>query len=152
MSAWKTGEGVLGPLAPLMGDWRTDPPPPDANEASATPCTRSFQPFGKDWVKLEARWGEGADAYGEIALFGKDDEGVIAFHSFTNDGNRANARLSDGTDVHPQAIAFASDFPGGMARVIYWPREDGAVGFHFAVEMRSDADWTRHITQTFGPL
>ncbi|MGV3578608.1 hypothetical protein [Brevundimonas sp.] len=149
--AWEKGPGALGPLAPLMGDWRTEPPPPDANEASATSCTRSFQPFGPDWVRLEAQWSEGADAYREIALYGMDGEEALAFHSFTSDGKRSNARLSDATDVHPEAIAFASDFPGGAARVIYWPREDAAAGFHFAVEIRTDADWTRHITQTFGP-
>lgn len=152
MSAWNTGDGALGPMAPLMGTWRTEPPPPDANESSAIPCTRTFQAFGPDWVRLEAQWGEGEDAYREIALFGMDGEETLAFHSSTSDGNRSNANLSDGTDIHPQAIAFATPIPGGgSARVIYWPREDGAAGFHFGVEIKSDADWTRHITQTFGP-
>lgn len=149
--SWEKGTNALGPLAPLLGDWRTEPPPPDANEASATPCTRSFQPFGPDWVRLEAVWGEGPDAYREIALYGMDGEETLAFHSFTSDGKRSNARLSDGTDIHPQATAFEAKMPSGAARVIYWPRKDGAEGFHFAVEMRTGTDWTRFITQTFGP-
>lgn len=151
MSGWTKGPGALGPMAPLLGNWRTEPPPPDANEASATPCTRSFQPFGPDWVRLEAEWGEGEDAYREIALFGAEGEEGLGFHSFTSDGQRSNARLSDGADIHPQSTAFEARMPHGAARVIYWPREDGAAGFHFAVEIKADGDWKRFITQTFGP-
>ena len=151
MPGWRKGAGALGPMAPLMGNWRTDPPPPDANEASATPCTRTFQPFGPDWVRLEAVWGEGEDAYREIALFGMDGQETLAFHSFTNDGQRSNANLSDGTDIHPEAVAFEAKMPNGAARVIYWPREDGAAGFRFGVEIKADGVWKRFITQTFGP-
>ena len=53
--AWKKGRGKLGPLQPLLGAWRTANS--EGSTAGATmACTRSFTPFGKGWIRLEAVW------------------------------------------------------------------------------------------------
>jgi len=98
-------------------------------------CWRSFEPFGKDYVRLEASWGptEGM-GYREIALFGKAGA-RLTFWSFTSDGKRSQGVLSDGSDIHPQAVAFEAQMPAGLARMVYWPTDDGE-GFFFVVEIR----------------
>jgi hypothetical protein len=149
--SWKTGRGLLGPLQPLLGDWRTQKSEggtPAANMA----CSRSFTSFGKGWVRLEARWETGPDkAYCETAFFGADEDSLLGCFSFTNDGKRSVGRLADGSDVHPDAIAFEAQMPAGLARMIYWPREDGEPGFLFAVESRTKKGWNRFLRQDFGP-
>lgn len=95
---WKPGRGLLGPPRPLLGAWRTEA---EVNGHRMV-CTRTFEAFGKGWVRLEAVWhmGERGD-YREIALFGAGEDGVLGFFSFTNDGKRSVGRLADGSDVHP---------------------------------------------------
>ena len=149
--AWKKGRGLLGPLQPLVGEWRTQQSEggtPAANMA----CARSFAPFGKGWIGLEARWELGPDRiYRETAFFGPGDDGTLGFFSFSNDGKRSVGRLADGSEVHPDAIAFEAQMPAGLARMIYWPREDGEPGFLFAVESKTKKGWNRFLTQRFGP-
>ena len=148
---WKKGRGLLGPLQPLLGHWRTSAAS-GSTAASAMACTRTFGPLGKGWVVLDARWQVGPDReYRELALFGPGDEGALGFFSFTSDGKRAVGRLADGTDVHPQAIAFEAQMPAGLARMLYWPREDGGPGFRFAVESRTKKGWNRFLCQQFEP-
>lgn len=148
---WRAGRGLLGPLKPLLGDWKT------LNGEGSTPaasmrCTRSFTPFGKSWINLDARWQIGpAQEYREIALFGKGEDGLLACFSFTNDGKRSVGRLSDGRDVDPDAIAFEAEMPAGLARMIYWPLENGQPGFNFAVESRTAKGWNRFLLQRFAP-
>jgi len=144
---WKPGRGLLGPLKPLLGAWRAE----TEMHGHRMACTRTFEPFGKGWVRLEAVWhmGERGD-YREIALFGAGDDGALGFFSFTNDGKRSVGRLADGSDVHPEAIAFEAQMPAGLARMIYWPADDGQ-GFRFAVESRNKKGWNRFLTHTYRP-
>ena len=149
--AWKKGRGLLGPLQPLLGDWRTQRAE-GGTAAAAMVCTRSFAPFGKGWIMLEARWQTGPDrTYVERAFFGPGEDGALGFHSFTNDGKRSVGRLADGSDVDPAAIAFEAEMPAGLARMLYWPLAEGASGFRFAVESRTKKGWNRFLTQHFGP-
>ena len=148
--SWKKGRGLLGPLQPLLGDWRTRKAE-GGTPASAMACSRSFAPFGKGWVRLEARWETGPDrTYVETAFFGPGEDGALGFFSFTNDGKRSVGRLADGSDVHPDAIAFEAQMPAGLARMVYWPREEGEPGFQFAVENRTKKGWNRFLRQDFG--
>ena len=148
--AWKIGRGLLGPLQPLMGDWVSLP----ADQETQMPmrCTRSLRAFGKGWVELDARWDMGERGeYREIALFGASADGVLGFFSFTNDGKRSEGRLADGSDGHSEAVAFEAQMPAGLARMIYWPLDDGAPGFHFAVESRTKKGWNRFLRQSYRP-
>lgn len=146
---WKAGRGLLGPLKPLMGDWVSAPAEQDAQAPMR--CTRSLTPFGKGWVRLEALWqmGERGD-YLETAFYGAGGDGTLAFFSFTNDGKRSEGRLSDGSDVHADAVAFEARMPAGVARVIYWPADSGE-GFQFAVESRNKEGWSRFLRHTYRP-
>lgn len=149
--AWKKGRGLLGPLQPLLGAWRT-PAGEGGTPAANMSCSRSFALFGKGWIALEARWEMGPDrTYVERAFFGPGDDGALGFFSFTNDGKRSVGRLADGSDVHPDAIAFEAQMPAGLARMVYWPRDDGEAGFLFAVESRTKKGWNRFLTQRFEP-
>ena len=144
---WKPGRGLMGPLKPLLGAWRAE----TEMNGQRMACTRTFEPFGKGWVRLEAVWhmGERGD-YREIALFGAGEDGNLAFFSFTNDGKRSVGRLADGSDVHPEAIAFEAQMPAGLARMIYWPADEGE-GFRFAVESRNKKGWNRFLLHTYRP-
>lgn len=149
MAKWESGPGLFGPLKPLMGSWAS----PTETQGAETlhPTMRTFRDFGDGWIELDARWemGEG-DPYREIALYGPTSDGVLGFFSFTNDGKRSEGRLADGTDIHPDAIAFEAQMPAGAARVVYWPLEAGE-GFHFAVETRTTGDWNRLLLREFRP-
>ena len=70
-----------------------------------------------------------------------DDAGKIAFWSFTSDGKRSTGVLVDAADVHPQAIAFEAQVPAGVARMVYWPGDDG--GMNWVVESRTKKGWNR---------
>jgi hypothetical protein len=149
--SWKKGRGLLGPLQPLLGDWRTQQSEggtPAANMA----CSRSFALFGRGWVRLEARWEMGPDrTYCETAFFGPGEDRALGFFSFTNDGKRSVGRLADGRDVHLDALAFEAQMPAGLARMVYWPREDDGPAFLFAVESRTKKGWNRFLRQEFEP-
>ena len=148
MADWKKGRGALGPLQPLIGHWVSEAAGP--GPASGMRCWRSFEPFGKDYVRLEASWGPAQGAgYREIALFGKGETG-LAFWSFTSDGKRSQGALSDSSDVHPQAVAFEAQMPAGLARMVYWPAEEGE-GFYFAVESRTKTGWSRFLRHRYRP-
>src|SRR4051794_15376117 len=140
---WKAGRGLLGPLKPLLGRWEAQAAGPGA--ASVMRCTRSFEPvLGGAWIQLDARWETGpGKAYEEKALFGKGPDGGLAFFSFTSDGKHSRGTIADGSDVHPQAIAFEAQMPAGLARMLYWPAEEE--GFYFAVESRTKAGWNRFM-------
>ena len=140
---WKSGRGLLGPLKPLLGRWEAQAAGPGA--ASGMRCTRSFEPaLGGAWILLNARWEMGpGKAYQEMALYGKGDDGTLAFSSFTSDGKSSRGRLTDGSDVHPDAVAFEAQMPAGLARMLYWPAEEE--GFYFAVESRTKQGWNRFM-------
>ncbi len=146
--AWKRGRGALGTLKPLIGRWVSEPSG-RATGASAIICTREFSAFGDKTVQLDARWamGKGRE-YREVAFYRVGADGKLGFSSFTNDGKSSVATLSDGRDIHAQAIAFEAKMPAGVARVVYWPTEDGK-GFHFAVEAKNKKGWKRFFLHTY---
>ena len=43
--------------------------------------------------------------------------------------------LDDGSDVHPDAVCFRAQMPGGLARIIHRPPEEA--GFNFAIESKT---------------
>lgn len=114
-------------------------------------CTRSFRTFGKGWIRLEAVWhmGERGDRR-EAALFGVGDDGALGVFSFNNDGKRSVGRLDDGSDAPPLAIAFEAQMPAGLARMLYWPAEDGD-SLRFAVESRNRTGRNRFMLHTYRP-
>ena len=150
MSRWKKGRGLLGPLGPLLGRWAAvGAAMPDG---SVGDCARDFTAFGAGFVRLDAAWDMGArGVYRELALFGKNDDGALAFWSFTIDGKRSTGIIADASDVHPDAIAFVAEMPAGTARSIYWPAEDGSEGFRFAVESKVKKGWNRFLDHRYRP-
>ena len=136
-------------MKPLLGQWETVRAE-GSTGAAAMRCTRTFRPFGKDWIELDARWETGPDrSYREIALFGRGEDGQLAVFSFTSDGKRSRGRLAEATDVHSEAVAFEAEMPAGLARFVYWPAEGG---FDFAVESRTRKGWNRFLEQRFQRL
>jgi hypothetical protein len=136
--AWKKGRGKLGPLTPLLGNWkaRADTPIGPVN------CTRSFTPvLGGKYIHLKAVWEFGKGAYEELAIYGVGENGTVSFWSFTSDGKRSEGSIADVTDIHPEAVGFEAQMPAGLARMAYWPDEAG--GFHWAVESKNQKGWRR---------
>lgn len=135
---WKKGRGKLGVLEPLIGSWAAESDTP----MGRVKCTRAFSKFhGEKWILLAADWDFGGKHYIEHAVYGVDDAGEVSFWSFTSDGKRSQGSLADGTDVHPEAIAFEAQMPAGIARMVYWPAEDG--GLNWVVESKTKKGWNR---------
>ena len=145
--SFRFGRGLLGPMKPLMGDWAWS----GEHASQSIIARRTYEPFGKGWVRLTAVWTMPGRDYVETAFYGPADDGTLGFYSFTNDGKRSEGRLADGSDVHAQAVAFVAKFPAGTGRMIAWPRDDGAPGFDFAVESQTKRGWNRFLQQRFGP-
>jgi hypothetical protein len=133
---WKKSPGKLGVMAPLIGSWKAETDSP----MGKMKCTRTFTTFGKQYVRLIARWEHPKFVYDEAAFYGVKD-GTLCFWSFTSDGKRSEGKLADGTDVHPQAIAFEAQMPAGLARMVYWPNDNG--GMNWAVESKNRKGWKR---------
>jgi hypothetical protein len=136
---WKKGRGKLGFLDPLVGAWSAEAKTP----MGPVRCRREFTKIlGGTRMRLDARWefGPGA-AYEELAVIGAGDDDAVCFWSFTSDGKRSQGVLTDVTDVHPEAIGFQAQMPAGVARMVYWPDENG--GFHWAVESQNRKGWRR---------
>lgn len=149
MAEWKPGRGALGLFKPLLGSWRAEAPSPMGS--GTITCTRRFtEQWNGSYVRLDAAWMIGPGrAYEEVAMFGKDRDGTLAFWSFTSDGKNAAGRPTDGSDVHPRAIAFEAEMPAGTARFIYWPADDD--GFLFAVENKTKKGWNRFVKHHYRP-
>jgi hypothetical protein len=143
--AWKKSPGKLGVLAPLLGSWKAEAESP----MGKMNCTRTFTKFGKQFVQLAARWEHAKFTYDEVAIYGVEN-GTVKFWSFTSDGKRSEGNLADGTDVHPQAIAFEAQMPAGLARMIYWPNDVG--GINWAVESKNKKGWKRFTLHHYLPL
>jgi len=146
-TTWKRGRGKLGVLDPLLGAWTasTDTPMGPAR------CVRTFsRALGDAYVVLDAAWGVPGRQYLEHAIFGAGESGVLTFWSFTSDGKHSTGTLTDASDVHPSAIGFEARMPAGLARMVYWPAEDG--GFKWAVESRSKKGWKRFTEHHYRPL
>jgi hypothetical protein len=144
MIIWKSGRGALGVLKPLLGQWATETEGP--GNFGRIQVTRRFETvLGGAYVQLDVRWAlGGGKSYEEIALFGKGADGPLSFSSFTSDGKQARGTQADGSDVHPQAIAFEAQMPAGLARFVYWPGDEGE-GYYFAVENRTKKGWNRFL-------
>lgn len=136
-STWKKGRGKLGLMEPLLGRWQAASDSP----MGRLTCTRHFRLIlGGKYIELDAVWQFAAKTYEEKAIIGYSED-TLSFWSFTSDGKRSQGYLADGTDVHPEAICFEANMPAGLARMIYWPAEDG--GFHWAVESKTKKGWNR---------
>ncbi len=148
MSIWKKRRGKLGPLEPLLGTWTAEADSP----MGRVRCTRTFAKMGSEgkWIKLVANWEFGSkDYYIEEAVYGVADDGNLAFWSFTSDGKRSEGRIADGSDIHPEAIAFEARMPAGTARMTYWPGENGAI--NWAVESKTRKGWNRFTHHSYIP-
>jgi hypothetical protein len=145
-NTWKKGPGKLGVLKPLLGSWQASADSPMAKVR----CTRTFEPvLGGKYIQLIARWEFGKKIYEEIALYGVIN-GMLSFWSFTSDGKRSEGIFADGSDIDPQAIAFEAEMPAGLARMIYWPVEDGSV--YWAVEAKNKKGWKRFTEHKYTRL
>jgi hypothetical protein len=137
-SIWRKGRGKLGQLDPLIGEWYAEADSP----MGRVKCTRTFsRVLSGVYVLLNAHWEFGAKSYDEMALFGAGADGQLSFWSFTSDGKHSAGKIADVSDVHPQAVGFEAEMPAGLARMVYWPKEDD--GFHWAVEAKNKSGWKR---------
>lgn len=136
---WRKGSGKLGVLDPLIGSWQADADSPQG----PIRCVRTFSRIlGGSYVLLEARWELGpGNTYEEHAVFGVDKSGRLSLWSFTSDGQRAEGALADAGDLHPEAIGFEAQMPAGLARMVYWPAEDG--GIEWVAESKEPQGWSR---------
>ena len=138
---WKKGRGKLGPMAPLLGRWKTKTDSP----MGPVTCIRDYQKFGDSYVRLEAAWNVGAKgtqkSYLETCFFGPDKDGVLTFWSYTNDGKKSSGKLADASDIHPQAVCFEAQMDMGIARQVFWPADSG--GMHWIVEAKTKKGWSR---------
>lgn len=142
---WKKGRGKLGFMEPLIGSWiaETDTP------MGRMTCTRTFSKLrGDKWIVLDADWEfAGGKHYAEHAIYGVDIDGQVSFWSFTSDGKHSQGYLSDASDIHPEAIAFEAQMPAGLARMAYWPEDDGHL--NWAVESKTKKGWNRFTKHVY---
>jgi hypothetical protein len=136
---WKKGRGKLGVLDPLLGEWIADAVTP----MGSVRCRRTLaKTLGGTRIEMRVRWEFAKDrAYEELAIIGVGDDQAVRFWSFTSDGKRSEGVIADVSDVHPEAIGFEARMPAGLARMVYWPDQEG--GFHWAVESRNKKGWHR---------
>jgi len=114
-------------------------------------CRREFKKVlsGK-YIQLTASWEFEGGAYDEQALIGVNPEKEVCFWSFTSDGKHSEGKLTDVTDVHPEAVGFAAQMPAGTARMVYWPDEEN--GFYWVVESKTKKGWNRFIKHHYLPI
>lgn len=144
---WKRGRGKLGLLSPLLGAWITNE---GSDESTKPECHKVFeQTLDKKYVKMEARWLLEKNVYEDLTLFGLNASKEICFWSFTSDGKNSTGKLTDVSDIHPEAIGFVAEMPAGTARQAYWPAEEG--GFYWTVESKTKKGWNRFLYQHFTP-
>jgi|ERR1043166_12291 hypothetical protein len=147
MPVWKKGRGKLGPLEPLLGTWIAEADSP----MGRLKCTRAFakMPGEGKWITLLADWDFGGKRYIEQAVYGVGDDGELAFWSFTSDGKRSTGHIADGRDIHAEAICFEAQMPAGLARMVYWPGENGTI--NWAVESKTKKGWNRFTSHNYRP-
>lgn len=136
-NSWKKGKGKLGIFEPLLGSWETTGDSP----MGPMKCIRTFtKVLDGNYIRITANWEFASKTYEEITLVGTD-QNKITFWSFTSDGKRSTGEMTDGSEIHPQAICFEAQMPAGIARLIYWP--DDQDGFFWAVESKNKKGWNR---------
>lgn len=127
----------MGILSPLIGEWTEEAVSP----MGKVKCSRFFKPIlGSKYIQLNADWNFGNQVYSEYAIY-EIKEGKIIFWSFTSDGKNSYGILSDGSDIHAEAICFEAQMPAGIARMIYWPSDEE--GFNWAVKSKNKKGWNR---------
>lgn len=142
---WKKGRGKLGVLLPLLGSWKAEADSP----VGPMHCTRRFEScLGGHYIRLTAQWNWTKGSYEEFAIYGVRN-GKVVFWSFTSDGKRSDGEIAKAPEIHPEAIAFKAKMPAGLARMIYWPRDDG--GINWAVEARTKKGWKRFTEHHYIP-
>ena len=144
---WKKGRGRLGLFEPLMGNWQAEA----ESDMGSVKCTREFKKIlsGK-YIQMEVNWVFEDRTYTELAMIGVNNEKEVCFWSFTSDGKQSEGKLSDATDVHPEAIGFEAQMPAGLARMVYWPDNDES--FHWIVESKTQKGWNRFVEHHYLPL
>lgn len=143
---WKKGRDKLGIMEPLLGTWEAESDSP----MGKIKCTRSFrQILGGKYIELNAVWKFSKGAYEELAVYGMNDDN-LSFWSFTSDGKKSQGCIADGTDVHPDAICFEAQMPAGLARMVYWPGDDGSI--NWAVESKVKKGWNRFTLHKYHKL
>jgi hypothetical protein len=137
---WKKGRGKLGVLAPLDGSWQANA----ETVMGSVVCSRKFEKIlSGRYIQLTANWQFGDKSYVEIAMIGINNQGEVAFWSFTSDGKNSTGLLADVTDIHPQAVGFEAHMDAGLARMAYWPDDDS--GFFWVVESKTKKGWNRFV-------
>jgi hypothetical protein len=143
---WKKAAGKLGFMQPLLGSWIAETGSP----MGPLKCTRIFKTvLGGKYIELNARWQFGKGAYEEHAIYGLNG-GQVSFWSFTSDGKKSQGSVADGKDVHAEAICFEAQMTAGLARMIYWPGDDGSM--HWAVESKVKKGWNRFTEHHYRPV
>ena len=66
------------------------------------------------------------------------------------DGKQALGHLATAEDIHPEALCFEAQMPGGYARQVYWPDEHE--GFHWVVESKTKKGWNRFVHHHYLPF
>jgi len=143
---WKKGRGKLGIFDPLIGSWvvETD------SDMGPVRVTRVFtKSLGGKYIELRAEWIFKNSQYEELTLFGADRDKKLKFWSFTSDGKNSKGELAEATDIHPQALGFEAQMPGGLARQVYWPDSQG--GFFWIVESHTQKGWNRFVEHNYEP-
>lgn len=144
---WKKGRGKLGLFEPLMGSWTATEDSPERGKLS---CTRTFQKtLQNKYIELKATWQMTDKVYEDFTLFGVDADKIICFWSFTSDGKNSMGKLSDVSDIHPEAFGFEAQMPAGLARQVFWPAE--AEGFYWVVESKTKKGWNRFVKHHYLP-
>lgn len=142
---WKKGRGKLGIFAPLLGEWITNA---NSKEANKPECHRTFtKTLDNKYIKLEATWFLENKTYEDFTLIGLNASKEICFWSFTSDGKNSTGKLTDVSDIHPEAFGFEAEMPAGTARQAFWPAEDE--GWYWAVESKTKKGWNRFVKQHY---
>jgi len=146
---WKKGRGKLGFLQPLLGRWVAE----TVSEMGPVRCERTLEPVvGGAFVQVTARWEIGGTGqprvYEELALIGPGEGGKVRFWSFTSDGKRSEGVQADVSDLHPEAVGFEAEMPQGLARMAYWPQDDG---FNWLVQAKTARGWRDVVLHRYRP-
>ncbi len=144
---WQKGRGKLGVFKPLLGAWRCEAD----SQMGPVVCLRVFEPaLNGRYIQLDCLWQfTHGKNYSERCLFGINHEKTLSFWSFTSDGKQSSGWQDRADDVHPDALCFSADMPGGRARQIYWPGEDGDL--RWAVESRNKKGFNRFVDHSYYP-